>query len=192
MIGFVGLAWAVGFLGVATRARQESFRRFFMYLPIVGGVVVGLSVLFAQLGTLAVVDDFLAGPRTVADAVAPENDLLAWGAQLYRLGSLLLAAGLIIVSLNAMRVGLVTRLVGYLGIVAGALFLLVSLPVVQIFWLGALGVLFLRRWPGGDLPAWRTGHAEPWPSGVGAPQPRPASVPATSGTSQRRKRKKRH
>ncbi len=106
-----------------------------------------------------------------------------------------------IVSLNAMRVGLLTKLFGYIGIVAGALLVLVPLPVVQIFWLGGLGFLFLGRWPGGDPPAWRTGKAEPWPSaGRGRAGPRrahgqPASQPASpqqakpsSGRSKRKKR----
>jgi hypothetical protein len=194
-IGYVGLAWAVGFLGVATRARQENFKRFLIYLPIVGGVVVGISVLFAQFGTLGVMDDFLSSPRTVADAVGAENDLLLWANQLFQIGSLVLAAGLIIVSLNAMRAGLVTRLFGYLGIVAGAMLVLFPLPVIQIFWLAGLGALFLRRWPGGDLPAWRTGLAEPWPTRVVAPQPQPASAQAPADgrdPKPRRKRKKRH
>jgi hypothetical protein len=36
--------------------------------------------------------------------------------------------------------------------------------VIQAFWLGALGALFLGRWPGGRGPAWESGEAEPWPS----------------------------
>ncbi|MEA2217731.1 MAG: hypothetical protein QOJ35_357, partial [Solirubrobacteraceae bacterium] len=34
----------------------------------------------------------------------------------------------------------------------------------QAFWLIALGVLFLGRWPAGQPPAWVTGEAQPWPS----------------------------
>jgi hypothetical protein len=55
---------------------------------------------------------------------------------------------------------------GIIGIVTGALLVLPlsPLPVVQIFWLGALAALFLGRWPGGRGPAWETGEAVPWPS----------------------------
>ena len=56
-----------------------------------------------------------------------------------------------------MRAGLLTRLFGYIGILGGAMLVLFPLPVVQIFWLGGLGMLFLGRWPGGELPAWKTG-----------------------------------
>ena len=142
----------------------------------------------AQIGTLGLTNDFLDGPRTVAAAVTAENDLLLWSNALFQLGSLTLAVGLILVSLNAMRVGLLTRLMGYIGIVAGAMLVLFPLPVVQIFWMGALAALFFGRWPGGDPPAWRTGKAEPWQPRVA---PTPQTAPATAAPA-RRKRKKRH
>jgi hypothetical protein len=191
IIGYVGMAWAVGFLGVAARGREAPMRKVILYVPIVGGVVVGVSVLMAQIGTLGLTGDFLDGPRTVAAAVGAENDLLLWSNALFQLGSLTLAVGLVLVSLNAMRVGLLTRVMGYIGIVSGAMLILFPLPVVQIFWMGALGVLFFGRWPGGEPPAWRTGRAEPWPSRV-APARQPASAPASAPDAPRRKRKKRH
>jgi hypothetical protein len=67
-----------------------------------------------------------------------------------------------------MRVGLLTRFMGVLGIIVGILSFLPQLegqlPFVKIFWLGALGALFLGRWPGGNPPAWQTGEAQPWPT----------------------------
>ena len=82
-------------------------------------------------------------------------------------GTLAMALSLVLVSLNAMRAGLLSRFMGIIGILTGALLvlpLLAPLPVVQLFWLGALGALFLGRWPGGRGPAWDSGEAEPWPS----------------------------
>jgi hypothetical protein len=199
-IGFVGMAWAVGFLAVATRARVPEFKRFLIYIPIVGGVVVGIAIMLIQVAVVTVTNDFLDSARTVADATRSQTGLQQFGQILYSLGSLLLAVGMVIVSLNAMRTGLLTKLFGYVGIVAGALLVLVPLPVVQIFWLGGLGLLFLSRFPGGDPPAWRTGKAEPWPGAVAAAQARaeraggPASQPAAPKASSgagRSKRKKR-
>jgi hypothetical protein len=195
LIGFLGLAWATGFLAVATRARVPAFRRYMMYMPLVGGVVVGVGVLFAQFATAGLVNDFLAGRRTVADATLKPDALSQFAGALTLLGSLVLAGGLVFVSLNAMRAGLLTRLYGYMGIVVGAGVILVflPLPIVQVFWLGSLGVLLLGRWPGGDPPAWSSGEAVPWPasprsSRAGVPQP--AAGP--SAPQVRRKRKKRH
>ena len=47
--------------------------------------------------------------------------------------------------------------------VLGAL-LQVGQGFVQLFWVMALGFLFLNRWPGGRGPAWETGEPIPWPS----------------------------
>jgi hypothetical protein len=81
-------------------------------------------------------------------------------------GTLALALSLVFVNLNAMRAGILSRFMGIIGIVTGALLVLPlsPLPVVQIFWLGALAALFLGRWPGGRGPAWESGEAVPWPS----------------------------
>ncbi len=84
---------------------------------------------------------------------------------LLELGTLMLAIGCIWTSLSAMRVGLVTRMVGYVGVLAGALFLFPIgglVPIVQGYWLAAIAVTLARRWPSGDPPAWESGTAVPW------------------------------
>jgi hypothetical protein len=81
-------------------------------------------------------------------------------------GELLLAVAFVLVSMQAMRVGLLTRFMGYLGIIAGilVLFAITPVPIVQAYWLVALGVLFAGRWPTGTPPSWQTGRVERWPS----------------------------
>ena len=131
-------------------------------------------------------------------------------------GALGLALSLVFVAMNAMRVGLLTRFMGVLGIITGALQILPfggPLPVVQCFWLIMLALLFSNRWPGGMPPAWRTGRAEPWPSSAeqrerraraaaerrGEPveepgEPEPAAVgggPSPAAAARKRKRKRR-
>jgi hypothetical protein len=198
-LGFVGLAWSVGFLGVAARARQPTLRRFVIYLPIIGGVVLGVSVLMSRVAGVQIVDEFLSGPRTVQAATSADDGAIVFATLLYRLGTVVLAIGLLLVALNAMRTGLLTRMLGYIGIASGAMLVMVPLPIVQIFWLGSLGFVLLGRWPGGDTSAWETGRSVPWPTperppsrqrrGVHAPAPRPAGAAPSSA---RRKRKKRH
>jgi len=86
----------------------------------------------------------------------------------------------VLVSLNAMRVGLLTRFMGILGIIVGVL-AVVQLDVPQLIralWLVFLGALLagrLRTRP----PAWETGRAQPWPS---QQQIREARQQATLGT----------
>jgi hypothetical protein len=97
------------------------------------------------------------------DAISPAAYVV--GSLFQYLGRLGLAVGFVMVSLNAMRVGLLTRFMGVLGILSGLLFLLqvTALPVVQAFWLVALGAMISGRWRSVP-PAWSSGRPEPWPT----------------------------
>jgi hypothetical protein len=126
---------------------------------------------------------------------------------------------IVLISLNAMRVGLLTRFLGYLGIIAGVLTIipLVPIPIVEAYWLFALAYLLSGRWPSGVPPAWSSGRAERWPSSAELraargqapargglfrppparapePTPEPVGAPApasTRSTTPKRKRKRR-
>jgi hypothetical protein len=92
---------------------------------------------------------------------------------------------------------------GVLGAIVGALYVLPLFTgpyPVELFWLVALGVLFLGRWPGGRGPAWDTGEAIPWPQpergprrGVEEAEPEPSALPEPedpAAAPEKRKRKK--
>jgi hypothetical protein len=124
------------------------------------------------------------GTRGHQEAVAKklvQDNQGALGAAALFAGTIALAFAYVIISLNAMRAGLLSRFMGILGIIVGALIVLPLLPqgvpIVQIFWLGAVGFLFLGLWPGGRGPAWETGEATPWPT----PQAR-AGLPEPGGS----------
>jgi MFS family permease len=73
-----------------------------------------------------------------------------------------LAAAFAMTSLNAMRVGLLTRFIGYIGVVAGILYVIPiggPIPIVQAFWMFALAYLLSGRWPSGIPKSWQTGKA---------------------------------
>src|SRR6266566_2907200 len=135
------------------------------------------------------------------------------------IAGLALAAGVIATALNAMRVGLLTRWMGILGVFTGVLIFLplggVTLQIVPAFWMVMAGILFGGRWPNGDPPTWAAGEARPWPTqaqmreareqaragrpaasaasadGVGGADVAPAPTrPAASGSSRRRRRKR--
>jgi hypothetical protein len=97
--------------------------------------------------------------KGTANVLAQYLDLLA---------GLSLAIGMIAVMVNALRVGLLTRWMGILGIFTAVLIFLplggATLEVVPSFWMVAMGILFAGRWPNGDPPAWAAGQARPWPS----------------------------
>lgn len=217
-LGFLLIGLALTFLAQATRARSGTLPKLALYVPLIGGALSAISYLASPVGTVLAVNNFLDGPRTVdAAADVVSSNFVVTAGLIGFVGGLALALGLVLVSLNAMRAGLLTRFMGVLGILSGVLtFIPVGspLPVVQCFWLGALGVLFLGRWPGGEPPAWRTGRAEPWPTQQelreardrarggdqggkgGGPKPEPVAAAVAAGgaahpSSNKRKRKRR-
>jgi hypothetical protein len=131
----------------------------------------------------------------------------------YVLGPLALAVTFVFVSVRAMRDGLLPRLMGWLGAIAGVLFIiqLVPAPALQFIWLVGVGLMLLQVAGQRLPPAWAAGEAIPWVSrqpqgrtrGAGpafgrragrAPMPAPAPrVPATvsAGAAKKRKRRRR-
>ena len=117
--------------------------------------------------------------------------------------SLAFGFSFVMISLSAMRAGLLSRFMGILGIIVGVLYVIPLLgggpPIVNIFWTGALAALFLDRWPGGRGPAWAAGEAIPWPSAMDQakareaakqgeqPEPEEPSAPKPSRKKKRRR-----
>jgi hypothetical protein len=217
-LGFLAIGFALTYLGHATASRRAELPRLALYLPWAGAVVLALQALLSAFGTNAAVHDFLDGPRTVdAARDLAGNGLLVLGSILDLAGRLALGAAFVLVCLNAMRAGLLTRFMGVLGIIVGALLVIPlgsPLPIVQVFWLLALGALILGYWPSGVPQAWSTGTAVPWPSSAeiregrraemerrrgGPARPEPVEeepVEVAAGhehpSSKKRKRKRRH
>jgi hypothetical protein len=184
-IGYIALGWTLSYLAAATRARRPELPKIMLYLPIIGGVLQGISTIVSSFATRSAISSFLDGPRTVDAALDIGTTGLAVFAQILGLpGALALALALVLIALNAMRVGLLTRFMGVLGMITGALQILPiggPLPVVQAFWLIMLSVLFLGRWPNGQPPAWASGKAEPWPSSADVRAQRQKAMAARRG-----------
>ena len=167
-ISFLLLAGALYYLLRAARHRRPETPRFVTPLLVIGPVLLAVGGMINNIALADVADEFVSsGARTNARA----EDLLEGnvvGGSLQAGGVLCVALSFVLVSLNAMRAGLLSRFMGVLGIIVGVLYVLPLLPggqsFVQLFWLGALAVLFLGRWPGGRGPAWETGEAIEWPS----------------------------
>jgi hypothetical protein len=175
-LGSFALAATLGFLFKITRARKADVRPTFTgILGIAGGVISGLSIVVYVIVYGAKAHQFVThGSQTYEQASQlTTSPALVIPQLLNYLGGLLLAVGLVLTSLNAMRVGLLTRFMGYLGIFAGALVIipLVPIPIVEGYWLVALAYLFSGRWPSGVPLAWRTGRAEQLPSSPALREP---------------------
>jgi hypothetical protein len=202
----------------ATRFRRPESWAATRPLVLFGGTALALASLGHQILSailthrFAVGHDFsshavdLALTKGTANEISDYLDLLA---------GLTLAAGMIATMVGAMRVGLLTRWVGVLGIFTGVLIFLpiggAELEVVPAFWMVAMGLLYAERWPNGDPPAWTSGEARPWPTqadrraerngqqagggsamlaGAGADVAPAPTQPVANGSSRKRRRKR--
>jgi hypothetical protein len=171
--GLIALALALNWLGKSSRAREPTMRSWFGYLVIVGAGMSAIAAVCYQVAVAIQSNKFV----TTGLQSYPEANHLTGGGWLVgfplaaQLGSILLAAGFIFTALNAMRVGLVTKWIGYGGVLAGALVLFpvgAIVPLVQAFWMLACALLISGRNPSGDLPAWEQGISIPWTPGSGS------------------------
>lgn len=184
-LGYFALAYALTFLGAAIRARRPQFAKWAFYLPVIAGVLFGVAWIAGGIGRLSDADQVINGNGTIGSV----QDLGQAGVSelagvLLTPAALALTVAIVLIALNGMRTGLLTRFMGALGMVVGIFQVIqvgASLPLVQTFWLGGLALLFAGRRPGGDPPAWRTGRAEPWPTAAQVAEQRKAQQEAQAG-----------
>jgi hypothetical protein len=210
--GWFAVGWTLVFLAGATRARDEQAPPYVRYIVMIGAPLTAFGIV-GYIAGYGIQANHFTGAQTYPQANHLLSvPLLAIFQVMDYAGELALAVAFVLVSLQAMRAGLLTRFMGYLGIIAGilVLFVITPVPVVQAYWLVGLGVLFAGRWPSGMPPAWKTGRVERWPSsqelreqrmrernGAGREKPARETVAAaaapkqTRATTPKRKRKRR-
>jgi hypothetical protein len=208
-LGMLAFIPPLFYLYTATRFRRSELPTVARILIFAGPILFALCSIWFQFRQAHAADQFLAGTvKTNKHAEDVLRSATTAVAGLSLAASIATGLATVLVSLNAMRAGLLSRFMGVLGIILGVLFVLplIASPVVQLFWLLALGVLLFDKWPGGRGPAWATGEAEPWPSpqrrGIpppeedtepapdGEPEPASATVSPNPRASRKRKKKK--
>jgi hypothetical protein len=169
-LAYLGIAWTLVFLFQAARARNPQVRSFIRILTLIGGGLSAVAgIAYGVIVAIKVHEFATTGSQTYDDATHLTGGAGLLGLQLAgQLAALLVAVSFVLVCMQAMRVGLLTKFMGYLGMFAGALvlFQITQVPVVQMFWLVALAYMLSGRWPTGMPAAWRTGRAEVLPSGA--------------------------
>lgn len=199
----------------ATVARGGGVPRWFVYLVYGAPVLFAIGAVAYALQAVDIADKFAGGTplrgQAGSDRAKDLSNVTPVLLAAQTAGTVGVAFLFVMVPLRARRVGLLTPFMGVIGAIAGALvvFQLAGVSaIIQGFWLGALGLLFLGRWPGGRGPAWASGEAEPWPTtmqrrrfgATGAPDREPAPgaapsepepIPERPPSRKRRRKKKR-
>jgi hypothetical protein len=171
-LNYIGLGVVLWFLFKVTRYRREELPAWFIWLVYIGPVLFAVASVLSTLDRIDIAEQFASSGETQGRAGErrAENlleDRAPVSVALGAAGTLALAFSLVLVSLNAMRAGVLSRFLGIIGIIVGVLYVIPIFGgplIVQIFWLGALGAVFLGYWPGGRGEAWETGTAVRWPS----------------------------
>src|SRR6188474_1532465 len=177
-IGVGLLAAPLYYLFRAANARSESMRGQLVGLVVAAPLFLAALAILSGVSNLHAATEFVGDevPRLMAKGIALNSDHadeiagdaiseaplrpLAVGFGLG--GQLGFVVAMFYSCLHAMRVGLLTRFWGSLGMALGA----VSFLFFQftMLWFIYFGILLIGRVPGGKPPAWAAGEAIPWPT----------------------------
>lgn len=154
--------------------RRPSFPRWFLWTPAIGGLLFGIATMVALIYQAVQYHDFtqLAQSAQVNgaanDALNAAQDDLSFLQLAGGIGSLFTAVGFGAAALSAMNVGLLTKVIGSIGVMLAFLVVIPLLgqqgSVLRAFFFIAVGMTLLGKWPGGRPPAWDSGEPRPWPT----------------------------
>jgi hypothetical protein len=179
------LAIPLFYLFQAASARSETMRHALIGITVAGPLFLAASGIVAWVALDQAASDFATPGGGLGQPVGEYVDDLvqdqgAYGAAqgLGFAGTFGLVVGMVYTSLHAMRVGLLTRFWGSLGMALGVSILFLGVIGLLVFFL-AIGLLIAGLWPRGRPPAWEEGRAVPWPApGQQEPEPDDADRPA--------------
>jgi hypothetical protein len=167
----------------AAAARSERVSGAMIGFAFIGPVLLAVQGAIAWVAQTNVASDFVAAAGPGGDIYSLLDDLVEDSTAFDVASNLLFPAilgmlvAMIYVPLQAMRVGLLTRFFGTLGMALGAgmLFIAPAISLLTIsIWFLWLGLMFIDKIPGGPRPpAWEAGVAIPWPR----PGDQPAEPP---------------
>jgi hypothetical protein len=190
-LGALGMLVPLRYLAAAEMARSPAPSRIASQLALFGPILLAVFLPAFEISLILGAHSYLSHTARDAAAItaATAGGLRVAFQLILTVGTLALAAAFIMISLRAMRIGLLTRMMGIVGIIAGVLFLipLTPLPVIQALWLVFFAAM-LMQFGGRPLPeAWTAGEARPWPAKErAARQPRQPRQPRQSSRGLRR------
>jgi hypothetical protein len=180
-LGALAMIMPLRYLAAAERVRSPAPSALAGHLALYGPILLAVFLPAFEISLILGAHSYLSHSARDAAAItaATAGGVRVAFQLILTLGTLGVAGAFIMISLRSMRVGLLTRMMGIVGIIGGVLFLipLTPLPVVQALWLVFVGAMLLG-FGGRPLPeAWAAGEARPWPPRQSARPPRPARQP---------------
>jgi len=175
-IGYLLTAYGLWYLVRATAARRAELAGPSRVMAILGPVATALALVLTALAVLDVAQaaaDVVRPPKAekarddLLENLQKDSGQITAATIVTYVSRLAVGFALVIAALNGMRSGLLSRFMGILGIIAGVLSAVFGgASFILAFWLAALGVIVLDRWPNGRGPAWDEVEAIPWPSAM--------------------------
>jgi hypothetical protein len=171
-VGLALISLPFFYLFEAAKARNPKVRPAMVSFAFLGPVLMAAQSVLAWIASQQISSDFvsrLSGsphPEQLAETLINNSSTSKVASGLLIPAVLGMMVALIYICFHAMRVGLLTRFTGSLGIALGAAMILIF-PVALLaimLWLVFVGLLFIGRSPGGRPPAWDSGEAVPWPT----------------------------
>lgn len=177
-IGVGLIAAPLYYLFRAANGRSEKMRGQLVGVVVAAPLFLAALAILSGISNLHAASDFVGNevPRLVAKGVKLNSDhadeiatetitdapLRPLAAGFAIAGQIGFVVAMVYTCLFAMRVGLLSRFWGSMGIALGA----VSFVFFQfaLLWFVYLGLLLIGRIPGGRPPAWASGEAKPWPT----------------------------
>lgn len=164
-IGVLLSGGIISHLLLSARSRSALVPKVATYITLAGPAIYAIAYPIFTLAIIAAGKKFADSPQQTL-AVANEltqSGSVKFGRSLEEFARLLVAIAWVMTGVYTMRVGLLTRLVGFVAVGIGALFLFAPTfsAFIQIFWIGAVAIQLL-----GDSaqtpPAWKLGRPVPW------------------------------
>lgn len=156
----VGLLLMIGvgiYLFRLVRTRDANgVRQYVLWLTLAAPVLMAVATIATFLAYREVSDTLMtSGAVTLdrADGLLDDSGALT-AASIADIASRVVAAVWIsLIALAAMRVGLLTRFLGYWGVAAGVSLVIIG-DAMAAAWVASVGILALGYWPGSRPPAW--------------------------------------
>jgi hypothetical protein len=166
----------------AAQARNDRVSTAMIGFVYIGPILLAIQQIVGFIYQQQVAQDFITQSvvggdiYTLLDDLIDESTLAQFSASLYIPASIGFVVAAFYVPLQALRVGLLTRMTGTLGMALGVATIVLPPAVLALMiWFGWVGFMVLDKTPKGMPPAWAAGEAMPWPK-AGEEPVRPAAA----------------